>query len=312
MKAIRTITLNPCFDWHYTIPDFQAEKENLVTAMSVDAGGKGVNTSRALCVNGVENLAYIILGDENGASFVSRLEKDGISCRCFATQGRIRENITVHPSKGKETRISVNTFCVPETVFAEMETAIFSEDLPNLLVSFSGRIPTGLEKSRVKEMLKKLIAGGAKLVVDSASFTPDDLRDLHPWFIKPNEQEILSFLGITPGDAKEAATAARKLVRAGVSETVMISLGGNGAVFSDGTNDYILHVPKLENPISTIGAGDSTIAGFLAGTAKGLSLEETLRLAVSYGTAACMTAGTLPPHSEDVKTIFGQVRVERI
>ncbi|MBO4308952.1 MAG: hexose kinase [Clostridia bacterium] len=312
MKAIRTVTINPCFDWHYTVPNFEAGKENLVTAMTVEAGGKGVNTSRALRVNGVENLAYIILGDENGDAFVAYLKKDDIPCRCFTVKGRIRENITVHPSKGKETRISVNTFCVPEAVFAEMEAAILSEDLPNLLVSFSGRIPTGLAKSRVKEMLKKLIAGGARVVVDSSSFTPDDLRELHPWFIKPNEQEIEAFLESAPATALDAAHAARKLVHAGVSETVMISLGGEGAAYSDGENTYVLHIPALENPVSTVGAGDSTIAGLLAGTAEGLPLEETLRLAVSYGTAACMTAGTLPPRPEDVKTVLGQVRAERV
>lgn len=312
MKPIRTITLNPCFDLHYTVPDFAAGKENLVTAMTVEAGGKGVNTSRALTVNGVENLAYLIVGDENGAAYLSQLERDGISCRSVQVPGRIRENITVHPTEGKETRISLNTFRVPESALAELESAILAEPLPGMLVSFSGRIPQGLEKDRVKELLQKLIAGGAKVVVDSASFTPDDLRDLHPWFIKPNEQEIETFLGRTPGTAREAAKAARELVRAGVSETVMISLGGDGAAFSDGTNDYVLHVPKLENPVSTIGAGDSTVAGLLAGTAQGLPIAETLRLAVAYGTAACLTPGTLPPRPEDVKTVLAKTRIEQV
>ena len=311
MKPIRTITLNPCFDLHYTVPDFAAGKENLVTATTVEAGGKGVNTSRALSVNGVENIAYLIVGDENGAAFLSQLERDGVSCRSVQVPGRIRENITVHPTEGKETRISLNTFRVPGSAFAELESAILAEPLSEMLVSFSGRIPQGLEKERVKLFLRKLITGGAKVVVDSASFTSDDLRDLHPWFIKPNEQEIETFLGRTPGTAKEAAKAARELVRAGVSETVMISLGGDGAAFSDGTTDYVLHVPKLENPVSTIGAGDSTVAGLLAGTAQGLPIAETLRLAVAYGTAACLTPGTLPPRPDDVRNTLAKTRVEK-
>ena len=312
MKQIRTITLNPCFDWHYTVPNFSAGKENLVTEISMEAGGKGVNTSRALRVNGVDNLAYIVIGDENGETFVAQMKKDDVSCRYFKIKGRIRENITVHSSEGKETRISLNTFRVPELAFAELEAAILSEDVPNLLVSFSGRIPMGLEKSRVAEMLKKLIAGGAKVVVDSASFTPNDLRELHPWFIKPNEQEIGMFLGKTPASVREAADAARELVLAGISETAMISLGGDGAAYSDGKNTYVLHVPKLENPVSTIGAGDSTIAGLLAGTAQGLPQTDALRLAVAYGTAACMTAGTLPPLPKDVGNVLVQTQAERV
>lgn len=312
MKAIRTITINPSFDLHYTVPDFEAGKENLVTAIEVEASGKGVNTSRALHVCGVENLAYVIIGDENGAAFVSQMERDGVPCRYFQISGRIRENITVHPAKGKETRISLNTFRVPEPALAELEAAILAEDLPETLVTFSGRIPKGLEKARVAGMLRKLIAGGAKLVVDSASFTPDDLRDLHPWFIKPNEQEIVSFLGRTPKTADEAAADARELVRAGVSETAMISLGGNGAAWSDGRETYVLRVPRLENPVSTIGAGDSTIAGLLAGTAQGLPPADALRLAVAYGTAACMTPGTLPPRPEDVRSVWAKTKAERV
>ena len=311
-KLIRTITLNPCFDLHYTIPEFYAGKENLVTGISVEAGGKGVNTSRALSVNGEDNLAYIVVGDENGDAFISRMEKYGVPCRYFKVSGRLRENITIHPDVGRETRISLNTFKVPKSTFEELEAAILAEDTANMLVSFSGRIPNGLEKDDVKSFIKKLIKSGAKVAVDSASLTPADLAELRPWFIKPNEQEIEAFIGETPKNVRDAADVAEKLVKEGVSETVMISLGGDGAAFSDGVNKYILKVPKLEAPVSTIGAGDSTIGGLLAGVAKGLGISDALRLAVSYGTAACMTEGTLPPRSKDVKAVFEKTVVEKI
>ena len=312
MKEIRTITLNPSFDLHYTVPDFEAGKENLVTAVEIEAGGKGINTSRALSANGVKNLAYLVVGKENGASFVSQVERDGLTCRVFETEGRIRENLTVHPDHGKETRISLNTFRVPEQVFNTFAAELFAEDLQNLLISFSGRIPKGLEKASVIGMLKKLIAGGAKVVVDSSSFTPDDLREIHPWFIKPNEQEIESFSESVPKDAKEAAGVAKKLVQSGVSETVMISLGGDGAAWSDGKDCYVLHVPKIEHPVSTIGAGDSTIAGLLAGTAEELPIGQTLSLGVAYGTAACMTPGTQPPRPEDVRNVLSRIKIEKV
>ena len=312
MKEIRTITLNPCFDLHYSVPDFAFEKENLATGVLVEAGGKGVNTSRALTVCGVENLAYLVVGDENGEAFLAEMKKEGIPFRFFTVKGRIRENMTIHSGSGKETRISINNFRVTGEALAELEQVILAEHLPNLLISFSGRIPQGITKEEIKRMLKKLIDGGAKLVIDSASFTPDDLKELHPWFVKPNEQEIDGFLGRTPKTLREAAADAKELVKSGVSETVMISLGGEGAAFADRENAYLLQVPKLEHPLSTIGAGDSTIAGLLAGTAKGLSKEETLRLAVAYGTAACMTAGTLPPRPEDVEEVFDKTRAERV
>ena len=140
-----------------------------------------------------------------------------------------------------------------------------------------------------------------RVIVDSNSFTPEDLTEIHPWLIKPNEQEIVSFLGTPVENAQDAATAAAELVKRGVAEEVMISLGGDGAVWSDGCNSLILSVPKLAHPVSTIGAGDSTLAGVLHATARGLDRETVLRTAVSFGTAACMTEGTLPPKAEDVR-----------
>ena len=309
MKDIRTITLNPSFDLHYTVPDFEPGKENLVTAVEVEAGGKGINTSRALSANGVKNLAYLVVGKENGASFVAQLERDGMTCRVFETEGRIRENLTIHPGNGKETRVSLNTFVVPESVFEALTGELLAERLQDLLISFSGRIPMGIEKSHVIKMLQKLIGGGAKVVVDSSSFTPGDLQKIHPWLIKPNEQEIGSFSESMPKNVREAATVAKKLVEKGISETVMISLGGDGAAWSDGKDSYTLQVPKIEQPVSTIGAGDSTIAGLLAGTAEGQPIEQTLSLGVAYGTAACLTPGTKPPRPQDVQSILSEVRI---
>jgi fructose-1-phosphate kinase PfkB-like protein len=110
-------------------------------------------------------------------------------------------------------------------------------------------------------------------------------------------------------DVAQAANTAAELVGQGIAEEVMISLGEDGAVWSDGKRKLILKVPKLEHPVSTLGAGDSTLAGLLVGYAKGFSIEECLALAVSYGTAACMTEGTLPPAPKDIEWILTQVQI---
>ncbi len=309
MKRIFTVTLNPAFDLHYQMEHFEAEKENYVQGILCDAGGKGINISRALKVNGMDSTAYVILGEENGGSFEAGLRRDGLHYVPLYTPGRIRENITLHPAGAKETRISLDTFSVTPELLDELEAKLLAVAEAGDLVAFAGRNPRGLEKQQVIAFLKKLIAHGLRLIVDSNSFTPQDLQQIRPWMIKPNEQEIVSFLGKTVSDLQEAAEAAAALVQKGVSEQVMISLGGDGAVWSDGEEKKLLHIPKLEHPVSTIGAGDSTLAGFLCGSAKGLEISEVLRLAVSFGTAACMTPGTLPPLPEDVARVAEQVKV---
>lgn len=309
MKAIYTVTLNPAFDLHYRMAHFEAQKENYVESILCDAGGKGINISRALKVNGTDSTAFVILGDENGASFEAQLKRDGLHYHPVRTAGRIRENITLHPADSKETRISLDTFHVEPDILHGLEETLLEVCRPGDLLAFAGRNPKGLDKADVIAFLRRLIAEGVRVIVDSNSFTPEDLTKIHPWLIKPNEQEIVSFLGMPVKNAGDAAKAAAELVRRGVAEEVMISMGGDGAVWSDGKDSLILSVPKLEHPVSTIGAGDSTLAGVLHATAQGLDRKTILRTAVSFGTAACMTEGTLPPKPEDVKAVFGQTRI---
>ena len=309
MKAIYTVTLNPAFDLHYRMKHFEAQKENYVDSILCDAGGKGINISRALRVNGTDSTAFVILGDENGASFEAQLKRDGLNYHPIRTSGRIRENITLHPADSRETRISLDTFCVGPEILDTLERELLAVCRAGDLLAFAGRNPKGLEKEAVIDFLRRLIAGGVRVIVDSNSFTPEDLIRIHPWLIKPNEQEIVSFLGTPVENAQDAVRAAGELVRRGVAEEVMISMGGDGAVWSNGTDSLILSVPKLAHPVSTIGAGDSTLAGILHATSKGLDRETVLRTAVSFGTAACMTEGTLPPKPEDVETVFGQTQI---
>jgi 1-phosphofructokinase/6-phosphofructokinase 2 len=291
---------------------FEARKENYVQTITRDASGKGINTSRALTVNGVKNTAYVILGEENGAEFAAQLTRDGLTFVPLYAEGRIRENITLHPKEDRETRISLDTFSLAESTLDGMEAMLLSSVTAADLISFSGRLPRGITKEKAIAFLRRLIKTGARVIVDSNSFTPDDLGQIVPWFIKPNEQEIVSYIGRPIRDVHDAADVARKLVLRGIAEEVMISLGGDGAAWSNGEERLILGVPKLENPVSTIGAGDSTLAGLLAATAQGGDHAEALRTAVAYGTAACLTEGTLPPRPEDVRNIYEQVTVTEL
>ena len=311
MKKIITITLNPAFDLHYGLERFEAEKENYVNTVICDAGGKGINISRALKFNGVENTAYVILGKENAAQFEQNMREDGVNYIPVYTEGRIRENITLHPVCAKETRISLDNFSINSDILNELYAKLEGELDADTLVSFSGRIPKGVSKDEVIGFLKNIIAKGAKVAVDSNSLTPEDLMKIRPWFIKPNEQEIAAFLGREIKNPRDAVSVASELVERGLSEEVMISLGKDGSAWSDGKRSAVVSVPDI-TVLSTIGAGDSTVAGYIAATAKGDEPLDALRLACSFGTAACMTEGTRPPRLEDVEKIFKDTSVVRV
>ncbi len=309
MKKIITITLNPAFDLHYTMDKFELKKENYVKEVICDAGGKGVNISRALKANGVDSTAYVILGEENGAQFESNLKADGIDYLPLYVKGRIRENITIHPKKDKETRISLDNFSISGAELNKIYSSLYEKVDCDTIISFSGRIPKGVTKDEIIKFLCKLKGIGARLAVDSNSLTTEDLMLIQPWFIKPNEEEIVSFLGRSVTDAAEAADRAAELCGKGVAEEVMISLGRRGSAWSDGRRKAVVSIPSIDHPVSTIGAGDSTVAGYIAAIAKGGSVDDALRLASAFGTAACLTEGTRPPLPENVKEIYEKVTV---
>ena len=309
MKKIISITLNPAFDLHYGLDSFIPEKENYVKTIVCDAGGKGINISRALKFNGVDSTAYVILGRENSAQFEKDIKADEISYVPFYVDGRIRENITLHPANAPETRISFDNFSINSEILGELCEKLMATLDSNTLVSFSGRMPRGVKKEEALDFLRKILSSGAKVAVDSSSLTAEDLASVRPWFIKPNEQEIEALFGRKITDIAQAAEAAREIIRRGVSEEIMISLGKGGAVWSDGERCIFVKIPAIDAPLSTIGAGDSTVAGYLAAIAKGYSHADALRLACSFGTASCMNTGTRPPMPEDVKKIFDSTTV---
>ena len=123
MKIV-TLTLNPAFDVHCFCDNFKPYHESIAQITSRDAGGKGVNISRALKANGTENLAIVIVGKENGAEFCQDLEKDGLSVSAVWVDGRIRENITLHQTKNPETRISFEGFSCDNGVLEEIKERI--------------------------------------------------------------------------------------------------------------------------------------------------------------------------------------------
>ena len=309
MKIV-TLTLNPAFDVHCHTANFQPYHENLAQITSNDAGGKGVNISRALTVNGIENTALVVLGAENGDSFRRALQADEIPYCEITVEGRIRENITLHTENAPETRISFAGFTANDSLIDRTEESLNGLLEMGDILTFTGRNPEGVSMARVKAMLANLQGRGVKIVLDSRSFTKQDMIDVSPWLIKPNEEEIGMYVDMEVKDFKDAKQAA-ELLRATGIENVMISLGAKGAMLCGAEGCFVAHAPKI-NALSTIGAGDSSIGGFCAAAKAGLSPAEMLRHSVAYGSAACMTAGTFPPRAEDVQTLLTEIQVETI
>lgn len=309
MKIV-TLTLCPAFDLHCYVKGFKPFHENSADITAFDAGGKGVNISRALNAGGADNVAVVAIGSDNGAEFLKKLDADGVRYEKIEVQGRIRENITVHTDDAPETRVSFKGFAVDKDFTDRVRECVEKYVEPGSVVTFTGRLPDGTDKASVIALIRELAENGVKSVIDSKSFTLSDLVEARPWLIKPNEEEIEDYAGVTVDGEESAAKIAKKLYDKGI-ENVMISLGGKGAVLACKDGTFAANAPEVK-VISTIGAGDSSIAGFIAAYARSENSAESLRKAMIYGTAACMREGTLPPDAKDLLEIGKRSFVKKI
>ncbi len=304
-----TITLNPAFDVHLRVEDLRLHAENYAHSVAKHAGGKGVNISRALKSFGIENMPFLVLGKSGGAEFLDFLKKDGLLCRTIMTDGMVRENITLHVNDG-ETRISAEGCEISDSILDELFGTIKNECERETIVTFTGRLPKGISKEKAAEFLAKIKELGPKIIVDCNSFSNDELFRIKPFLIKPNEQEIAQLTGKKAENTEDALELAEELCEKGI-ENVIISLGEQGFSYCNKNHRFIISVPKVE-VVSTIGAGDSLIAGFVAGMIQGFGLEDTLKIAAAFGTAACLEAGTNPPQKEEIDKIFERVICQRV
>lgn len=287
-----TLTLNPAFDIYYAC-------ERLVTGGEIRAektgrfiGGKGINTSRALLSFGVKNYAAVLIGRDNAREFINEAEKEGLRLINALSSGAVRENITVRDASGAETRISTDFASDGKAVDALLEKTKAALSDGDILV-FSGSLPKCADKEKITEFLSGL--SGVKTVVDSKSLGPSELFRIRPWMVKPNEEEALIF-----GDTYKTAASLKNLG----CENVIISLGEAGVFFS-GESEFFVKAPKIKAR-STVGAGDSLTAGFIAAYLDGKSELDCVRFAVASGSAACEKEGTAPPDVAEVMRLLSE------
>jgi len=308
MQRIITITLSPAFDIHYYVERFQLGKENYSSKRIVDAGGKGINISRALLAHGMASLSIVAMGENNAAEFKAMLDAERLEYLEFLCPGSIRHNITIHPEDGPETRLMQEGFYLGLTTLWDIEEAITPHLGPGTLVAFSGRVPRGVPMGVLKPFLCTLKKNGALLALDSSGLAIEDLAEIKPWLIKPNEQEVEALFGRGIRTEDEVLSFAQELHQLGV-ENVLISLGERGLVYAGSELRCHLRVPKI-TPVSTIGAGDSTLAGYMFAYVQGWDKIEILKTAAAFGTAACLTPGTQPPQPEVVARVKAEIEVE--
>lgn len=310
---IITLTANPSHDRTVTLTG-PLERGAVQRAESVlsQAGGKGVNISRASVAAGIPSIAVLPAAKDD--PYVLELLGAGIDCRPVPNEGALRVNITISEPDGTTTKLNSPGPAVTPLVLRGLAESLRRRAASADWIVLAGSLPPGAPVEWYAELVGALRDAGARIAVDTSDAPlrslVERLDDAPPHLMKPNGEELASFTGGDPdvleSDAEAAAKAAYSLVERGV-ETVLATLGAHGAVLV--TADGAWHAtPPPTEVVSTVGAGDSSLFGYLLGDIENRPPAQRLALAVAYGSAAAGLPGTTIPHPTEVRPELVSVR----
>lgn len=285
---IYTVTFNPALDYVMRLPSFLPGETNRAEGEELQVGGKGINVSLVLAQLGVENTAMGFLAGDTGELLRARVERLGVRTDfVILPEGYTRINVKI--KSHLETELNGRGPDIPSPSLAALLDKLDALREADTLI-LSGSIPASLSPHTYEDILKRLEGRGIRFVVDATGDLLAHCLPYRPFLVKPNHQELGELTGrkLAPDDIPALTEAAQELRQKG-ARNVMVSLGAHGALLAaeDGT---VLRqrAPKgqLKN---SVGAGDSTVAGFL--TACGRGYADALRLAVAAGSATAFSLG---------------------
>lgn len=291
-KSVLTITLNPTVDKSCEADGIKPDKKIRCSQPQYEPGGGGINVSRGLERLGIKSVALFTSGGRTGELLVKLLQKENVDCKAVPVTAETRENFIVVDT----TRNDQFRFGMPgEEITPEEADAIHSEilnisPLPEIVV-ISGSLPPGIKPQFLNKLVKELKAKNVKVIADTSGEALAEILKEGVYLLKPNLGELSKLTGIDELDNDSADEAAKQLIDEGKAEIVVVSMGPQGAYLV--TKYETLHVPAPSvKKMSTVGAGDSMVAGMVSVLANGGTHSEMARMGVACGSAATMSKGT--------------------
>jgi 1-phosphofructokinase len=313
--VIVTVTPNPSIDRTVTLgAPLTRGAVHRISSVTTEPGGKGVNVARALTLAGVDAVAVLPAADTD--PIVTALQSSGVAFQCVPMTGTVRTNLAITESDGTTTKLNEPGATLDDSARNALTRAVVDAASGASWVVLSGSLPPGMPDGWYAEVVATLLPATCKVAVDTSERPLDALAASFgraaPDIIKPNAEELASLVGASPdelegaaaaGDPAPVVLAAQRLIDRG-ARTVLVTLGAAGAVLVDQTGAWMAAAPPI-TPRSTVGAGDSSLAGYLRAEVGGAEPPQRLQMAVAYGSAAAALPGSaLPsPAQIDLKAV---------
>lgn len=308
---IATVTLNPALDKCVFVDCLHPNDTNRICRVEVDAGGKGVNVSRVLKELRSETITLGFIGGHTGRYIEHVLTSEGIHTSFTTIKADTRTNIAIQEASGAPPT-SLNE---PGPLITADELGGFTAHVKEIAVKsklmiFGGSLPTSVPVDIYKTLIESVKDTGVKIILDSDGEPMQLGMQVSPFMIKPNRDEVKRLVGVDIQSLNDAKKAVNLLAEFKV-QVIVISMGAKGAVTA--TKDGVWHaVPPEVNVVSTIGSGDSMVAGMAHIFAGDGSVEDALRWGSAAGAATAMTNGAEICRRAQIIDLLDRIVIKKI
>jgi 6-phosphofructokinase 2 len=303
-QNILTITLNPAIDKSTAVNAIKPEKKLRCAPPLYEPGGGGINVSRGLMRLGFNASAFILSGGSAGVRLEALLAEEKITALPFTIKGETRENfIVVDTASNEQYRFGMPGAAItPDEARGIIDTVTAISPFPDIIV-ISGSLPEGMDLHFFRSLIKACKGRNAKVIVDTSGEALSEALNEGIYMVKPNLGELTRLAGRGELDNESADEAAKQIIAAGKAEVVVVSMGPQGAYLVTAAETFHVPAPSVKK-LSTVGAGDSMVAGMVAVMAQGGSALDIARMGVACGTAATMNPGTGLFKKEDAERLY--------
>ena len=299
---IYTVSFNPSLDYIVSMNGFELGKTNRTTKEQILAGGKGINVSTVLSNLGIENVALGFIAGFTGQELKRMAAEQGLHTDFIElSQGVTRINVKLKDYDGTEVN-GMGPDITPEAI-EELMNQVRRLQKGDVLV-LAGSIPSSMSNTIYRDIMEELSPKGIRFVVDATKNLLLNVLKFHPFLIKPNNHELGEIFGTELMTHASVIPYAKKLQEMG-ARNVLVSMAGEGAVLVAETGQvYMLSAPKGKL-VNAVGAGDSMVAGFLAGWEERRNYEYAFKMGVAAGSASAFSE--LLATKEEIFEVFKRI-----
>ena len=307
---IYTVTLNPALDRTITVKKLFEDDTTRVLSEKLYAGGKGIDVSRVIRELGGQSVALGLVGGYDGLHLEGLLINAGVMTDFTRISAETRTNIILKEEETKKQFvISASGPPISPTEIGELYHNVLQLQSVNYLV-LSGSLPKGVTPNVYGQLILAGIKKEAFIVLDTDGKALKESINYGPTLIKPNRHELSRLTGKDLSSEKDILTACEKVHGLGI-EYILVSRGKEGLILSTREKKIKAFAPPVEVD-STVGAGDSVVAGFVKAHSRGEELTGCLRLGCAAGTATAKTPGTELCHAQEVEKVLKMIEITHL